>query len=107
MPRVFRASSSRPRIVGPKRAVPRARGYDAAWDRRFKAFRRRHPFCARCEEADWITFAVMVDHKFPVQDGGEVHCLDAGLWSLCAACHGWKGRLESFARETGQMHFLV
>lgn len=58
-------------------------------------------------ESDRIVFGDVVDHKMPVQDGGKVHCVDAGLWTLCKACHGWKGRLEDFARKTGQLAMLV
>lgn len=52
-------------------------------------------------------FCDVVDHKYPVQDGGEVHCSDEGLWGLCDPCHGWKQRLEEFARTTGQLNKIV
>lgn len=110
MPELFRHQRHvrAPRIQ-PERPSPRARGYDAKWDRRSAAFRRRHPFCQRCQERAGapLVFCVVVDHKFPVQDGGKVHCDDAGLWSLCAGCHGWKLEFEAFARRTGQMHMIV
>lgn len=72
-------------------------------------FRRKHPFCQRCAEdpAAPLVYCDVVDHKMPVQDGGKVHCDDAGLWALCTSCHGWKLQLEAFARSTGQMHLIV
>ncbi len=54
-----------------------------------------------------LIFCEVVDHKLPVQDGGVVHCRDAGLWSLCSSCHGWKQLLEAHARQSGQMHMIV
>lgn len=110
MPTIFRSRPRVGRTIKPdvdRRSSPRERGYDARWDRRAKEYRRRHPFCARCEEIDRQEFAAVVDHKYPVQDGGLVHCDDAGLWSLCVACHGWKARLEAFARTTGQLDRIV
>jgi hypothetical protein len=32
---------------------------------------------------------------------------EAGVFGLCAPCHGWKARLEAFARQTDQMHRIV
>ncbi len=54
-----------------------------------------------------MVFGDVVDHKFPVQDGGDVHCGEEGLWTLCWGCHGWKARLEEFARSSGQLDMLV
>jgi len=110
VPEIFR-SARRERVqrVLPPRPSPRARGYDAKWDRRAAAYRRRNPFCERCAEVEDgpSVFGAMVDHKFPVQDGGKVHCSDAGLWTLCRSCHGWKTELEAYARRTDQMDQIV
>lgn len=110
MPQIFRARGATRRPTR-QRCAPRTpyreRGYDARWDRRSVAFRREHPFCQRCDEIGRTVLAKFVDHKFPVQDGGAVHCPDEGLWSLCAACHGWKEALEALARRTDQMHLIV
>lgn len=110
MPHIFRARKreSRRRVEGPRRASPRERGYDAKWDRRSAAYRRAHPFCENVTaHGDLVVFGEFVDHKFPVQDGGEVHCPDEGIWNLCRACHAWKTALEDYARRTGQMGEIV
>ena len=110
MPEIFRPQRHvRASRVQPDRPSPRARGYDSRWDRRSAAYRKRHPFCARCAERPGapLVYCDVVDHKMPVQDGGPVHCSDAGLWSLCTSCHGWKLELEAFARRTGQMQMIV
>ncbi len=49
----------------------------------------------------------VVDHKFPVQDGGEIHCDVALVQVLCEACHGYKQWLEQHARRTDQMDQIV
>jgi len=54
-----------------------------------------------------MTFADLVDHKYPVQDGGDMFPGHRGLWSLCVPCHGVKSALEQLARSTGQMEQLV
>jgi len=110
MVRFFRSGSLRRPPAKPKRpeqSSPRERGYDASWDRRSASFRERNPFCARCFEKGRLRFGDVTDHKYPVQDGGEVHCDDGGLWSLCTPCHAWKGRLERYARERGLMSMIV
>ena len=89
------------------RSSPRGRGYDALWDRKARVYRQKHPFCARCEQNGRQRFAKVVDHKYPVQDGGEVHCDLEGVWGLCTKCHGWKQNLEIYARKTGQMERIV
>lgn len=110
MPEIFRAAPKTGRILKSareKRSSPRARGYDPKWDRRSAAYRRANPFCAVCLEDDRLVAVAVVDHKFPVQDGGDVHCDDDGLWGLCLLHHGWKARLEDFARRTGQLDLIV
>lgn len=106
---MFRAAPARPKrvVAGPKRLSPRLRGYDAAWDRRSARYRRAHPFCENPVHGDRVVFAEVVDHKHPVQDGGAVHCADAGLWSLCSACHAWKGEIEAYARREDQVDQIV
>jgi len=107
MPQVRRLTSPRPRLAVPPRESPRLRGYNARWDAYSKKYRQKHPFCAMCHQGGRMTFADLVDHKFPVADGGEMFPGFAGLWSLCVPCHGVKGALEQLARSTGQMEQLV
>lgn len=53
-----------------------------------------------------VRFGDVVDHKFPVADGGDVHCGEDGVWNLCRSHHGWKGRLEAYARQRREMHLI-
>jgi hypothetical protein len=54
-----------------------------------------------------MTFAEVVDHKFPVVDGGSLLPGLSGVWSLCSPCHGVKASLERYARETDQLDQIV
>jgi hypothetical protein len=89
------------------RPSPTSRGYDSRWRRRSEAYRKRFPFCARCFEIGLDVFADVVDHKYPVRDGGPMHPPDSGIWPLCMGCHGWKERLEEYARSTDQMDRII
>lgn len=53
-----------------------------------------------------IVFADVVDHKFPIADGGAVHN-PANWWGLCTLCHAWKLLLERYARREGLLHLIV
>lgn len=89
-----------------RRGSPRIRGYDAKWDRFSAAYREENPFCAWCEQEGRQRFATLVDHKFPVADGGAIYDR-ANFWALCRACHGRKYEMEDFARKTDQMVKIV
>lgn len=88
------------------RGSPRERGYDAEWDRISRAYRRQHPFCEACEQIGEDTVGDVVDHILPVQDRPDLVHDSSNIWCLCNLHHGWKGRMEAFARETGQLDML-
>jgi hypothetical protein len=50
---------------------------------------------------------VLVDHKFPVADGGPMLPGDQGVMTLCITCHGAKTAMETYARDTGQMDQII
>lgn len=106
MPRIFRAQ---PRQSGERVQRQGSGKYTYAWTRFSLDYRRRHPFCAECYRLGRLTYVgVVVDHKFPVADGGEMFPGDEGVWTLCDSHHsGWKAMLEAYARETGQMDKIV
>lgn len=105
MPRIFRAQQ---RQSGERVQRQGSGKYLSAWTRFSRDYRRRHPFCAECYRAGRLTYeGVLVDHKYPVADGGEMFPGEDGVWTLCTAHHGWKARLEAHARATGQMHLIV
>ncbi|MGV6872542.1 HNH endonuclease [Pseudochelatococcus sp. B33] len=90
-----------------RRESPRKRGYDSAWDRLSRQYREENPFCEMCDQAGRIRFCDVVDHMYPVADGGPVHDR-SNLWSLCYHHHhGWKARAEALARRTGRLHRIA
>lgn len=84
-----------------RRGSARERGYDKAWDRFSVAWRRRHPFCAMCEQEGRDVICDVVDHMIPLVDGGEK--LDPeNVWSLCHLHHSrTKAEWERYARKHG------
>ena len=111
MPELFRSRSRpdvRPRSLS--RSSPRDRGYDSKWDRYSVQFRQKNPFCRVCLEQGRHTLIVdrgVVDHKWPVADGGPMWD-PKNHWGLCQSHHdGWKRALETIARETGACHKLI
>jgi hypothetical protein len=55
-----------------------------------------------------MTFAAVVDHKYPVSDGGPMMPGPDGVMPLCESHHsGTKAALEAYARRTGQMDQIV
>lgn len=54
-----------------------------------------------CEQQGRQRLGDAVDHKIPIDDGGD-RLKAANLWVLCDGCHnGLKRRLEVYAREHG------
>lgn len=83
------------------RGTARSRGYDAAWDKLSREWRRRFPVCgqridghryadhSRCTRDSRIVAAECVDHIVPIKAGGAR--LDPrNLQSLCLACNSRK-----------------
>lgn len=108
MPRPLLGRSPRPvREISRRqeRTSPRLRGYDSRWDRLSAEFRRRHPFCAWCQQQGRDILGDLVDHKIPVAEGGQIYHL-ANLWTLCTAHHGRKTEMEEYARRNEALHLL-
>lgn len=113
MPQTFR-SKPRPaaKALKPQRLSSHERGYDGKWRRYSEAFRRKNPFCAFCLQRGRMTLVVLgntgvVDHKWPVEDGGPMWARN-NHHSLCHADHnGLKRLLENHARDTGQLDQLI
>lgn len=109
MPRIFRGVT-RPGRSGPsgERVVRQGSGqYTSRWRRFARTYRADNPFCAICRESGRLTFAALVDHKYPVADGGPMFPGPEGVWSLCVSHHAWKAQLENYARRTGQVDQIV
>lgn len=68
------------------------RGYNYRWQKRSKAFLRKHPLCAECLERGKLEAATVVDHKQPHR--GDVHLFwNEDNWQpLCEQCHNRKTR---------------
>jgi hypothetical protein len=111
MPRVTKLSLPMVSDRGDRR--DRKIKYPSRWDRFSKVYRRQHPFCAFCMERGFFNLGSpdrpnVVDHKYPVTDGGEMFPGPGGVHTLCASCHsGTKASLEIHARRTGQMDRIV
>ncbi|KQS33957.1 HNH endonuclease signature motif containing protein [Dyadobacter sp. Leaf189] len=57
----------------------------------------RFPYCQECEVKDILTEAVEVDHKIPLEIGGEPFD-ESNLQSLCKRCHVIKSAEEARVR---------
>lgn len=66
------------------------RGYTAAWQRASKAFLRKHPLCAACDEAGIVQQADLVDHIIPHRGNWGLFWDVANWQALCASCHNAK-----------------
>ncbi len=94
------------RAPEPERPKTASRGYDHLWRKVSERYRRKHPFCRFCEQAGRQNFCDDVDHKIPIEDGGDRLKLE-NLQPLCRACHnGIKKPMDAYAREHGQIYLL-
>lgn len=111
MPTVRTLSRTAPsaKTLAPERSSPRLRGYSSTWDRFSANYRRINPFCVECRRISGrlVYEDVLVDHKYPVSDGGAMYPGSGGVWTLCRPHHGWKDALEEYARSTDQMDMIV
>ena len=84
-------------------------------DRRWKELRRsylqQHPLCERCQREGFVTAAVDVHHKTPVEQGRTEHEMEYlaynvggnNLEALCIPCHiKTHQEMHSFDRENVQ-----
>ncbi|MBB2964736.1 HNH endonuclease signature motif containing protein [Methylobacterium sp. R2-1] len=94
------------RAPEPERPKTAGRGYDNLWRKTSERHRRRHPFCVFCAQEGRQRLADAVDHKIPIEDGGD-RLKVANLQSLCWGCHnGLKAAMQVYAREHGQIYLL-
>ncbi len=104
---VFPAVEPKVSPVERDRLSPRARGYDAVWDRVAAAHLARHPFCVMCEQQGLTVLADVADHKIAVVDGGP-RLEKWNRWGLCHLHHnGLKRRMEKYARDRGLLDQIV
>lgn len=97
--------------AGRYRISPRRRGYDAAWDKLSRAFRRRNPWCFFCmqerPEESWEMTAV-ADHVLPAHEFPHLRRVWKNLIPLCEHHHDTtKQKLEHYARQHGCLELLV
>lgn len=94
------------RAPEPERPKTAGRGYDNLWRKTSERHRRRHPFCVFCEQEGRQRLADAVDHKIPIEDGGD-RLKAANLQSICLPHHnGLKAAMQVYAREHGQIYLL-
>ena len=65
--------------------------------RRFKL--QRHPLCEACLQLGHIVPAVAVDHRTPINAGGDPYPEIDKLASLCEPCHNCKSRSEQLGKD--------
>ena len=110
MPQVLgakrKSATQQVRAPFPERPKTASRGYDNLWRRTSERYRQRHPFCAFCAQEGRQRLADAVDHKIPIDDGGD-RLKVANLQSICLSHHnGLKRAMEVYAREVGQIYLL-
>ena len=75
-----------------------ARGYNSAWDRASKDWRRRFPLCEYCLKGAFgeasVTACTRVDHLYPQRRFAGVFWASQWWVSSCDACDGAKQALE-------------
>jgi 5-methylcytosine-specific restriction protein A len=69
------------------------------WQRIRKQKLQRNPLCESCLQHGKIEVAIAVDHKIPINAGGEPFPGLDGLASLCTSCHNAKTRAEQDGKE--------
>lgn len=77
-----------------QRGSAASRGYSAAWQRARAGFLKAHPLCVRCEQADLVTAATIVDHIVPHRGDKERFWTRANWQPLCKPCHDRKTATE-------------
>lgn len=62
----------------------------ARWQRLRNYHLQMHPLCEACQAEGKVTAANHVDHRKPINAGGEAFPDHDGLASLCGPCHSRK-----------------
>ena len=94
------------RAAEPVRPQTASRGYDHLWRKTSERYRQKHPFCRFCEQVGRQRFCDDVDHKIPIEDGGDRLKLE-NLQPICRPCHNRiKKPMDAYARERGLIYLL-
>lgn len=79
------------RAEGIHRGSAASRGYDWAWTKLSKRYRRAHPLCEMyCKDEDRLKQAELVDHIIPVDVRPELRLVESNLQSGCNSCNSRK-----------------
>jgi 5-methylcytosine-specific restriction protein A len=71
----------------------------ARWQRLRRQKLQQHPLCEACLQLGRIEPATDVDHRRPINAGGDPFPALAQLASLCVHCHSAKTRSEQLGEE--------
>lgn len=84
------------------------RGYDAEWvDLRDRYMVSVKGQCEECRRRGYLTLAHAIDHIIPLKDDPSLRLSWDNLQALCRPHHhGWKARIEDFARKIGAIRLL-
>ena len=88
-----------------RRGSPRARGYDAEWDRAARAYRQENPFCEYCDAGAFgpprTEPSTCVDHLYPQKGDRDLFWKREWWVAACDSCHaGPKQSVETMPPET-------
>jgi 5-methylcytosine-specific restriction protein A len=75
----------------------------ARWQRLRRYKLQQQPLCESCLQFGLIVVATVVDHRTPINAGGEPFPETDKLASLCDQCHNVKSRAEQLG-ETDWLH---
>lgn len=65
-----------------------------AWRKARKNYLNMNPLCVECEKKGLVVVATVVDHKVPINQGGE-QLDESNFQSMCASCHNSKSAREA------------
>lgn len=77
-----------------ERGTAHQRGYDARWRKKRANYLRKHPLCVRCQAAEKIVAATVVDHIIPHKGNKNLFNDEDNFQSLCKPCHDHKTATE-------------
>lgn len=69
------------------------------WQRLRRHKLREHPLCQACLQVGRTTPATVVDHRTPINKGGDPFPSLDDLASLCESCHNGKTRAEQLGED--------
>ena len=64
------------------------------WRKFSAAYKKRNPFCVKCEAEGRVTASTVTDHIERINEGGDIYD-ENNLQALCKSCHNSKSGKEA------------